>query len=48
MRGLIEAIPRERVLNDVKSRQVRSAFQLLVAGLLCVSLEASILATRAL
>jgi hypothetical protein len=44
MRGLIEALVRERKLNRDKARRVRRAFKCLFLGLLFVSAEAAILA----
>ncbi len=46
MRGLVEAIARERDLNFRKAEHVRVALVLLVAGLGAVVLEALILGVR--
>jgi hypothetical protein len=44
MRGLVEALARERTLNRDKARRVRQAFKCLFFGLLFVTAEAAILA----
>lgn len=46
MRGVIEAIARERDVNDGKARTVKRAFELLVLGLACLAGEAATLAWR--
>jgi hypothetical protein len=46
MTGVIAAIAHERRVNAFKARDVRLAYVLLLGGLLAVSLEASILASR--
>jgi hypothetical protein len=46
MRGLIEAIARERDANEDKARAVKVAFALLAIGLLVIAAEASTLAAR--
>ena len=46
MRGVIEAIARERDVNDRKARTVKHAFVLLVVGLACIAAEAATLAWR--
>lgn len=46
MRGLVEAIARERDLNDRKAERVRRALLALTLGLVLISLEAAILVTR--
>lgn len=46
MRGLIEAIARERDANEVKARAVKRGFGLLGIGLLLIAVEASTLAAR--
>lgn len=46
MRGLVEAIARERDLNDRKAERVRKALLALTFGLVLSSLETAILVTR--
>ena len=46
MRGLIEAIARERNANEDKARAVKRAFALLAVGLLAIAVEATTLAAR--
>ena len=46
MRGLVEAVAREREANDRKAEWVRKSFLLLLAGLVLIAAEAATLATR--
>jgi hypothetical protein len=48
MRGLVEAIGRERQANAVKARSVRWAFVCLALGLALIAVEAATLAVREL
>jgi hypothetical protein len=46
MRGLVEAVSREREANDFKAGWVRWAFVLLLTGLVLIAAEAATLALR--
>jgi hypothetical protein len=46
MRGLVEAVAREREANERKAVWLRWAFVLLVAGLMLIAVEAATLAVR--
>ncbi len=46
MRGLVEAVSRERDANDHKAGWVRCSFVLLLAGLVLIAAEAATLAIR--
>jgi hypothetical protein len=46
MRGVIEAIGREREANDGKARAVRHAFILFAVALLLIAIEAATLAWK--
>ncbi len=46
MRGLVEAVSREREANDLKAGWVRWAFVLLLSGLVLIAAEAGTLSVR--